>query len=237
MRYPNDSLKGITRRHFFRQTGFGISAAALTTLLNESLFGALNGDPLAVKPPPFAARAKHIIYLFMAGAPSQLDLFDYKPKLIEYSGQLCPEELIKNERFAFIKGRPKLLGSPRKFWEHGESGQVISELLPHTAKIADDLCVVRSMKTEEFNHAPAQIYMNTGFRLMGRPAMGSWLTYGIGSANRDLPGFVVLVSGDKHPDGGKSCWSAGFLPTQYQGVDFRNIKASPKRNAPGCTCR
>ncbi|HWE01688.1 MAG TPA: DUF1501 domain-containing protein [Tepidisphaeraceae bacterium] len=226
MQYPNDALKGVTRRHFFKQAGFGIGAAALASMLNENLFAGnvdvAAADPLAIRPPHFAPTAKSVIFLFMAGGPSQLELFDYKPKLVEYSGQLCPEELIKNERFAFIKGRPKLLGTSRTFARHGQSGQEISDLLPHLSSIADDVAIVRSLHTTQFNHAPAQIFMNTGFQLMGRPSMGSWLTYGLGSENKNLPGFVVLISGDSHPDGGKSCWSAGFLPTVYQGAEFRN---------------
>jgi hypothetical protein len=158
----------------------------------------------------------------MAGAPSQLDLFDYKPKLVQFNGQKIPEEFIRGERFAFIKGVPNLLGTPHKFRPHGKSGQVIADILPHLATVADEISVVRSLYTDQFNHAPAQIFMNTGHQLPGRPSMGSWLTYGLGSENRDLPGFVVLLSGLNNPDGGKACWSSGFLPTVYQGVEFRS---------------
>jgi hypothetical protein len=215
-----EALKAITRRYFFRVCGYGIGALALNALLNEKLLAAI--DPLAPKPPHFKPRAKHIIFLFMAGAPSQIDLFDYKPTLQRYDGQPCPESLIQGERFAFIKGRPILLGSPFKFSRHGQSGQEISELLPHIASIADDICIIRSLQTDQFNHAPAQIYMNTGHQLPGRPSMGAWLTYGLGTENRDLPGFVVLISGANRPDGGHACWSSGFLPTVYQGVEFRS---------------
>jgi hypothetical protein len=225
----NESLKAITRRHFFQQSGYGIGLLALSALLNESLFAEpaqaadfRAADPLAVRPPHFPAKAKNIIFLFMAGAPSQLDLLDYKPKLNQYNGQKIPEEIIKGERFAFIKGVPKLLGSPHKFVPCGKSGIPVSSILPHLGKVIDDVCVVRSLYTDQFNHAPAQIFMNTGTQLFGRPSMGSWLTYGLGSENRDLPGFVVLISGDRNPDGGKSCWSSGFLPTTYQGVEFRS---------------
>ncbi len=227
-----DALKAITRRHFFRQAGYGIGATALAALLNDGSFPATahadqhtkpgSPDPLAVKPPHFAPKAKNIIYLFMAGAPSQIDLLDPKPKLVAYNGQNIPEEFIKGERFAFIKGTPRLLGSPHTFTPQGKSGIPISALLPHLGTIADDICVVRSLYTEQFNHAPAQIFLNSGHQLIGRPSMGSWLTYGLGSANRDLPGFVVLLSGDRGPDGGKSCWGSGFLPTTYQGVEFRS---------------
>jgi hypothetical protein len=215
-----ETLKLVTRRHFFRVCGYGIGALALNALLNERLFAAL--DPLAPKSPHFKPRAKRIIFLFMAGAPSQIDLFDHKPMLQRYDGQPCPESLIQGERFAFIKGRPLLLGSPYQFSKHGKSGQEISELLPHIAGVADEICIIRSMQTDQFNHAPAQIYMNTGHQLPGRPSMGSWLTYGLGTENRDLPGFVVLISGQNRPDGGHACWSSGFLPTVYQGVEFRS---------------
>lgn len=218
-----EALKVVTRRHFFSQTGLGIGTIALSALLNENLFSAAATarNPLVPKAPHFAPKAKRIIYLFMAGAPSQLDLFDYKPKLNELDGQKIPEEIIKGERFAFIKGIPDLLGSPHKFSRHGQSGAEISELLPHIAQIADEIAIIRSMHTDQFNHAPAQIFMNTGHQLIGRPSMGSWLTYGLGSENTDLPGFIVLVSG-KQPDGGKSCWGSGFLPSVYQGVEFRS---------------
>jgi hypothetical protein len=211
-----------TRRHFFQQAGFGIGSLALGSLLNDSLFAQAAVNPIFPKPPHFAPKAKRIIYLFMAGAPSQLDLFDYKPALIKYNGQPIPEDVIKGERFAFIKGTPKLLGSPHAFARHGKSGAELSSLLPHLAKVADDIAIVRSMRTTQFNHAPGQIFMNTGHQIPGRPSMGSWLTYGIGSESSNLPGFVVLLSGQNQPDGGKSCWGSGFLPTVYQGVQFRS---------------
>jgi len=211
-----------TRRHFFQQAGFGIGSLALGSLLNDSLFGQAAVNPISAKPPHFAPKAKRIIYLFMAGAPSQLDMFDYKPALIKYNGQPIPEDVIKGERFAFIKGTPKLLGSPHAFARHGQSGAELSSLLPHLAKVADDIAIVRSMRTTQFNHAPGQIFMNTGHQIPGRPSMGSWLSYGIGSESSNLPGFVVLLSGQNQPDGGKSCWGSGFLPTVYQGVQFRS---------------
>ncbi|MFB3921089.1 MAG: DUF1501 domain-containing protein [Terriglobia bacterium] len=224
-----DLLRAVTRRHFFRQAGFGIGSAALAALLNRDLFAASAADaainavnPLAPRPPHFAAKAKSIIYLFMAGAPSQLDLLDFKPRLQQLDGQAIPEEFTKGERFAFIRGTPKLLGSPYQFQKWGQSGNEVSELLPHLGKIADEIAVVRSMQTTQFNHAPAQIFMNSGHQIIGRPSMGSWLTYGLGSEARDLPGFVVLISGENQPDGGKSCWGSGFLPTVYQGVEFRS---------------
>lgn len=206
-------LLDITRRHFFSGLGFGIGSAALA-----SLAGA---QPMAPKAPHFAPKAKNVIFLFMAGGPSQLDLFDHKPKLEQFDGQPCPVDLIKGERFAFIKGVPKLLGSPHRFAKYGRSGAELSNLLPHLAAIADDVAIIRSMNTTQFNHAPAQIFMNTGHQVVGRPSFGAWLTYGIGSENKDLPGFVVLLSGQNAPDGGKSCWGSGFLPSAYQGVEFR----------------
>ena len=218
---PIRLLKAVTRRHFFRQAGFGIGTAALASLMREDLFAAAAADA-ASRQPHFAPRAKNVIYLFMAGAPSQVDLLDYKPKLGALDGTNVPEEVVKGERFAFIRGTPKLLGSPYKFAPHGQSGTTVSELLPHTAGIVDDIAIVRSLHTSQFNHAPAQIFMNTGHQVIGRPSLGSWLTYGLGSQSEDLPGFVVLLSGENQPDGGKSCWGSGFLPTVYQGVEFRS---------------
>jgi hypothetical protein len=227
---PNDRLRGITRRHFFRQSGFGIGGLALATLVDERLLAIAPRPPQADgagarrRPEPhFAPKAKSIIYLFMAGAPSQLDLFDAKPTLARYDGQEMPKELIpKDERFAFIRGTPRLLGSPFTFGRHGQSSAEISNLLPHLAKAADDIAIIRSMKTTQFNHAPAQIFMNTGHQIPGRPSLGAWLSYGLGTESRDLPGFVVLLSGERAPDGGKSCWGSGFLPTLHQGVEFRS---------------
>ncbi len=214
MNSPNNQIQDITRRHFFQQAGFGIGATALTALMNDELF--------AQQIQQRAPKAKHIIYLFMAGAPSQLELFDYKPALQKYHGQDCPPEYLKGERFAFTKGVPKLLGTPFQFKERGKSGQMISELLPHLSKHSDDIAIIRSMHTSQFNHAPAQIFMNTGHQIVGRPSMGSWMSYGLGTENKDLPGFVVLLSGDNQPDGGKSCWGSGFVPTVHQGVEFRS---------------
>jgi uncharacterized protein (DUF1501 family) len=182
----------------------------------------IDNDPLAPKPPHFRAKAKRIISLHMAGAPPQQELFDYKPKLVELNGQLCPEEFLKNERFAFIKGHPKLLGTPYKFHPRGQSGVSISELLPYLGEVADELAVVRSMYTDQFNHAPAQMMLYTGSSQFGRPSMGAWLTYGLGCETRNLPSFVVLVSGGKVPDAGASVWGSGFLPTLYQGVQCRS---------------
>jgi hypothetical protein len=234
----SDVLRSVTRRHFFRQSGFGIGGMALMSLLDERLFAAeaqRAADSVLAKAPHFAPKARNVIYLFMAGAPSQVDLFDHKPKLQQYDGQSIPEEFVKGERFAFIKGTPKLLGSPYAFQKCGQSGAMISDLLPHLREVADDLAFVRSVHTTQFNHAPAQIFMNSGHQIVGRPSMGSWVTYGLGAESKDLPGFVVLLSGENAPDGGKSCWGSGFLPTVYQGVEFRS-KGDPVlflTNPPG----
>ena len=215
------ALKAITRRHFFVESGFGIGAAALCALLNENLSAAnpqgQAGDPLRTKAPHFSPRARSVIYLFMAGGPSQVDLFDYKPKLNELNGRKIPEEIIKGERFAFIKGVPALLGSPHTFKKHGKCGAELSSLLPHLAEVVDDIAIVKSLHTDHFNHAPAQIFMSTGHQQISKPSMGSWLTYGLGSENSDLPGFVVLASGTPGPDAGKSCWASGFFTRRLPG--------------------
>jgi len=222
--FQQQALQAITRRHFFGKAAVGIGGLALGSLLNDKLFagGASAVNALAPKQPHFPAKAKRVVYLHMAGSPSQLDLFDYKPKLNELNGQPCPESIFKKERFAFIKGVPKMLGTPHKFSKHGESGIELSNLLPHLATVGDDIAVVRSMHTDQFNHAPAQIFLFTGSPRQGRPSMGSWLTYGLGSETENLPGFVVLVSGGKTPDGGASLWGSAFLPTVYQGVQCRS---------------
>jgi Protein of unknown function (DUF1501) len=221
---PDAGLRTVTRRHFFEQAAFGVGGLALASLMDDVVLAdqvsqAGDRSPRALQ---FTPRVKRVIYLFMAGAPSQLDLFDPKPALTKHDGQDIPAELIKGERFAFIKGTPKLLASPFQFSQHGQSGADISELLPNLAKLADTITIVRSMHTTQFNHAPAQIFMNTGHQVIGRPSLGSWLSYGLGSESRDLPAFVVLLSGENHPDGGKSCWGSGFLPTSHQGVEFRS---------------
>jgi len=186
-----------------------------------------NGAPLAAtaalasRAPHFAPRAKRVIFLFMAGAPSHLELFDNKPQLAKFDGTLPPPELLKGYRAAFINPNSKLLGPKFKFARHGQCGAEVSELLPHTAGVVDELAIVRSLTTDAFNHAPGQILMNTGSQQFGRPSMGAWCTYGLGSESRDLPGFVVFSSGSKGPSGGNSNWGSGFLPTVHQGVQFR----------------
>jgi hypothetical protein len=212
-----------TRRQFFRDCGVGLGTVALASLVNENLFAdSERKDELAPKKPHFPAKVKNVIYLHMAGSPSGLDLFDHKPKLNELNGKPCPESYIRGQQFAFIKGVPKLLGSPHKFDKRGKSGQLMSEVLPHLAEVADDLCIVRSMYTDQFNHAPAQLFIHTGSPRLGRPSMGSWVSYGLGSENKNLPSFVVLISSPIAPDGGASLWGSGFLPTIHQGVQMRS---------------
>ncbi|WP_395753134.1 DUF1501 domain-containing protein [Prosthecobacter sp.] len=207
----------VSRRQFFRQSGLGLGSVALGSMLARDLPAAA---AIAGPRPHFAPKAKHIIYLHMIGAPSQLDLYDYKPLLQKMDGQTCPEELTKGKRFAFIGGEMKLAGTEFKFQRHGQSGLELSELLPHLGTVADDICVVKSLHTNEINHAPAQMFLHTGFGQGGRPSMGAWVTYGLGTENRDLPAYVVLLSG---PAGGagSTLWSTGFLPSVYQGIQFR----------------
>jgi hypothetical protein len=223
-------LHEITRRHFFRNCAVGVGSIALASLLAESASAfpatsaALAGQKLPG--PHFPARAKNVIYLFMAGGPSQLELWDYKPKLVELNGKPIPDSYIAGKRFAFMdssfKNRSTLLGSRRKFSVYGKNNTPVSELLPHTAKIVDELAIVKTVSTDVFNHAPAKLFMNTGSSQFGRPSMGSWVSYGIGSECKDLPGFVVLQSGPRGPRGGAVNWGSGFLPTIHQGVPFRS---------------
>src|SRR5262245_13134098 len=215
-----NDLVTATRRQFIRRTGLGFGAAALAALLHDDTATA-SSDPLASRKPQFAPTAKRVIYLHMIGAPSHLDLFDPKPELVKRDGEPCPESLLKGRRFAFIGGKMTLAGSPFKFKKHGKSGLELSELLPNLGSIADDIALVRTLHTEEINHAPAQMFLHTGFGRGGRPSFGSWVTYGLGSVGRDLPAYVTLLSG---PLGGAgtSLWSSGFLPSVYQGIQFRS---------------
>jgi hypothetical protein len=220
------ALRHLTRRHFFSRCTMGIGGLALTTLLAE---GSAAGDatirnPLAPKPTHFSARAKNVILLFMAGGPSQLELFEHKPKLTELNGQPIPDSYIAGKRFAFMDSshRTNLLGSKRTFQQYGNCGAWVSDLLPHTAGIVDELSMIRTCKTDLFNHAPAKLFMNAGSGQFGRPSIGSWVTYGLGSECEDLPGFVVLQSGPRGPRGGGVLWGSGILPTTYQGVPLRN---------------
>jgi hypothetical protein len=209
----------LPRRYFLQECGVGLGAAALVSLLHGE--ARAETDPLAPKKPPLPAKAKRVIFLFQAGAPSHLDLFDHKPELAKQDGKLPPAKLLEGYRAAFINPNSKCLGPRFKFAKHGQSGAELSELLPETAKIADDLTFIKSMATDAFNHAPAQVMMNTGAMQFGRPSFGSWALYGLGSESRDLPGYVVFSTGSKGPSGGNACWGSGFLPTLYTGVPFR----------------
>ena len=220
--YRNANPRDVTRRWFFRQCGVGVGAAALQQLLSQEGYAATAADPLAPKMPHFAPKAKNVIFLFMAGAPSHLEMFDYKPQLAKFDGTLPPADLLKGYRAAFINPSSKLLGPRFRFSKSGRSGAELSELIPFTAKVVDDLAIVKSMVTDAFNHAPGQLLMNTGTQQFGRPSLGAWVTYGLGSESQNLPAFVVFSSGKKGPSGGNSCWGSGFLPTVYQGVTFRS---------------
>ena len=225
---PETVLREMTRRHFFSRCSMGIGSIALASLMAERGLAAAPSlkltNPLEPKPSHFPAKAKNVIFLFMAGGPSQLDLFEHKPQLAALNGQPIPESYTKGKRFAFMDSshRNNLLGSKFQFAQHGESGAWISELLPHTAGIVDEISIVTTMKTDLFNHAPAKLFMNAGSGLFGRPSMGAWVTYGLGSECADLPGFVVMQSGPRGPRGGAVLWGSGVLPTTYQGVPLRN---------------
>ena len=220
-------LQQQTRRHFFGQCGVGVGSIALAQLMAGNSLGytsEASSNPLAPKPTHFPARAKRIIFLFMAGGPSQLDMFENKPMLNQLNGQPIPKSYLEGKRFAFMDSshRINLLGTRRTFNQYGQSGAWVSDLLPHTAKIVDQLTFIRTCKTDLFNHAPAKLFMNAGTGQFGRPSLGSWLTYGLGSECADLPGFVVLQSGPRGPRGGSVLWGSGMLPTTYQGVPLRN---------------
>lgn len=211
-------LKQDTRRLFLQKTGYGLGGAALLSLLSESkLYGVTPSTHHLPK-------AKNVIFLHMVGAPSHLDLFDYKPELQKRHGQLCPDEFFKGKRLAFIRQQPNLMGTPQEetyaFKKCGQSGNQLSNLLPHMQSVADEMCFIRTLHSEQFNHAPAQLFSLTGFSRFGRPSIGSWVSYGLGSENRDLPSFVVLITG-QILGAGNSAWGSGFLPTVHQGVEFR----------------
>ena len=211
-----------TRRHFFQEAfgtaaGLGIGSAALFGLMDEELSAQSVTNHIL----DFAPKAKSVIYLEQCGGPPHVDLFDFKQELVKRDGEPTPESLIKGERFAFITGTPKLQKSPFEFKQHGKSGATLSNLLPHLAEVVDDVTFIKSMYTTQFNHGPAQIFQMTGHQIPGRPSFGAWLSYGIGSEGKDLPAYVVLLSGDANPDGGSVCWECGFLPTIHQGVPFQ----------------
>jgi hypothetical protein len=222
-----------TRRHFLSQSTAGIGAAALASLLASDAHGnepasskadltSNRDNPLAPRQPPLPAKVKRVIYLHMTGSPPNLDLFDYKPELIRLSGTDCPDEFVKGKEFAFTSGTPKLLGSPRKWQQVGQNGMWMSDAIPHFHEIADDMCILHGMYTDQFNHAPAELLLLTGSPRSGRPSLGSWATYGLGSENENLPAFVVLISSGVQPNGGKNSFGNGFLPSIYQGVQCRS---------------
>ena len=210
----------ITRRHFFHDCAVGTGKIALASLLAESARGAASGPNVATAPHA-RPKAKAVIHLFMAGAPSQLEMFDAKPMLTQYEGKPLPPSVIGGQRYAFIRPDAAVLGPRFKFAKHGQCGAELSEVLPHLATVVDELAIVKSCRTTQFNHAPAQIFMNTGFAQPGRPSMGSWVTYGLGAETRDLPSFVVMSTGSGI-SGGAACWSSGFLPSVHSGTRFRN---------------
>jgi hypothetical protein len=211
--------KTLTRRQLFQRVGMGIGGFALAELLGQDL-GARSTPPLS----HFAPKAKSVIYFHLVGAPSHLDLFDYKPELQKRHGELCPKEMFEGKQLAFIRSRPTLLGTSKdpkfNFRRCGHSGIQISDLLPNLQSCADEMCFIRTLHTDQFNHAPAQMFMQTGFERFGRPSLGAWTNYGLGSMNKDLPGFVVMVTG-QYPGAGNSVFGSGFLPSVYQGIEFR----------------
>lgn len=240
--FQHSALLHKTRRHFLNDCTTGLGALWLATAAGR-VWGAEGGmvkdmaHPLRSGSGPLPGKAKRVIYLHMAGSPSQLELFDYKPELARMDGRDCPESFLKGKQFAFIQGVPKMLGPQYPFKQHGRSGQWISDRLPHFSKVADDVCFIKSMRTDQFNHGPAQLLMHTGSQNPGFASAGAWTTYGLGTENQNLPGFIVLTSGGKNPDAGKSVWGSGFLPSVYQGVQCRS-QGDPVlflSNPPGIT--
>ena len=225
-----------TRRYFLKNCGVGLGSGALAQLLSPDAFGLKAPEnPLLPRKSHFSSKAKRVIYIHLTGSPPHLDLWDYKPELVKRTDQECPDEFIKGKQFAFTSGTPKLMGTPRTFSQHGKSGMWMSDAIPHLHQHADDLCVIKSMHTDQFNHAPAELFVHTGFPQPGRPSFGAWTTYGLGSENQDLPGYVVLISSGTQPNGGKNSFSAGFIPSVYQGVQCRS-KGDPVlyvSNPPG----
>ena len=217
-----EKIQSTTRRHFLKDIGIG--AIALSTFLHDGMQSkAANAvNPLVPKPPHFTPKAKRVVYLHMTGSPPNLDIFDYKPELIKRDGQDCPDAFLEGKRFAFTSGVPKLMGTRREFAQYGKHGIWLSDAVPYFRRIADEMCVINSMHTDQFNHAPAELLVYTGSPRSGRPSMGSWVTYGLGSENENLPGFVVLISNGVQPNGGRSSYGNGFLSSVYQGVQCRS---------------
>ena len=231
-----EQLQLKTRRHFLKNCGMGLGAGALAQMLSPEAF-ALDApkNPLLPRKSHFNSKAKRVIYIHLTGSPPHLDMWDYKPELVKRTDQECPDEFVKGKTFAFTSGTPKLMGTPRTFKQYGKSGMWMSDAIPNFHEHADDLCVIKSMHTDQFNHAPAELFVHTGFPQPGRPSFGAWTTYGLGSENQDLPGYVVLISSGTQPNGGKNSFSAGFIPSVYQGVQCRS-KGDPVlyvSNPPG----
>jgi hypothetical protein len=218
----NRALSYLTRRHFLRQCSTGMGMMALGSMLGSCENTPVGQEESLAKLAHILPKAKRVIYIHKAGSPSQLELFDYKPELVKWHGKDCPEELLKGKTFAFIRGVPKMLGPQGKFNQFGQSGAWVSDYLPYFQNVVDEVCFLKAMHTDQFNHAPAQLFMQTGSARLGRPGMGAWAVYGLGSENANLPGFIVLTSGNKYPEGGKSIWGSGFLPSIYQGVHCRS---------------
>jgi hypothetical protein len=224
MQPQTQKLLHITRRHFLRDGPVGLGGLALAAMAGEKVHAdpPAAANPMAPRPSHFPGRARNVIYLHMAGSPPHLDLFDYKPELVQHSGEPCPESFLRGRRFAFTSGVPRLLGTPQRFTRAGRCGAWFSAAVPHLSTVADELTFIKSMTTDQFNHAPAELLLFTGSPQFGRPSMGSWVTYGLGSESQNLPGFIALVSSGTFPSAGNSCWSSGFLPSVYQGVQCRS---------------
>lgn len=216
-----EQIQQATRRHFIKHTFAGLGGMALGSLINPKAM-AKSADPLAAKPSHFPAKAKRVIYLHLTGSPPNLDLYDYKPELVKRDGQDCPAEFLKGKKFAFTSGTPKLLGTRRNFQQYGKGGLWLSDAIPHLHEVADEMCMIHSLNTDQFNHAPAELFTLTGSPRPGRPSFGSWVSYGLGTDNADLPGFIVLISSGVQPNGGKNSFGNGFLPPVYQGVQCRS---------------
>ena len=220
----DEQLQQVTRRTFLKRTGqFSLGALALASILEEEKSAATQAPgPLVSRSPHHQPRAKRVIYLHMSGGPPHLDLFDYKPDLVKWNDKPCPDEFLKGRKFAFTSGVPKLMGTPRQFAPRGKSGMWMSDAIPKLHDVADEICLIKSMNTDQFNHTPAELLLFTGSPRQGRPSMGSWVTYGLGTENENLPGFMVLISSGVQPSAGPSAWGSGFLPSVFQGVQCRS---------------
>ena len=223
MNLYQQQLQHQTRRHFLAGSGISLGSIALGQMLGGNCnAAAAPSNPLAPKQSHFEGKAKRVIYIHLTGSPPHLDLWDYKPELVKRNNEDCPDEFYKGKRFAFTNGRPKLMGTPRTFKQFGKGGTWMSDAIPNFHGLADDMCVIKSMTTEQFNHAPAELFVHTGSPRPGRPSFGSWVTYGLGTENENLPGYVVLISSGVQPNGGKNTFGAGFIPSVYQGVQCRS---------------